>query len=275
MRIQFLGTAAAEAWPAVFCNCETCNRARIAGGKDLRSRSSIMIDDNFKIDLPPDTYFHMIRDNLDLSALKALYITHSHFDHLSTKELEFLAPPYAHNLKNAPIKIHGSNAVIEKIKSAIPHMVENDHRPAELVELKPFVPSKSDHLTFTPIVASHNPNELCFNYVVDSGDASFLLTTDSGTYSQETLNYLSGIKLDALFAECTLGTLDFKPHGHMTFEAVLDLRKKLVDYGTMKSGAKTIITHFSHNIGLLHKELEAIANPEGIEVAYDGMVVNI
>jgi phosphoribosyl 1,2-cyclic phosphate phosphodiesterase len=77
MRIQILGTAAAEGWPAVFCGCQTCLRARAAGGKDIRSRSSVQIDNEIKIDLPPDTYYHSVRHNIEFSRLKHLFITHS------------------------------------------------------------------------------------------------------------------------------------------------------------------------------------------------------
>ena len=38
MKIRFLGTAAAEGWPAVFCACESCKRAERLGGKDIRTR---------------------------------------------------------------------------------------------------------------------------------------------------------------------------------------------------------------------------------------------
>lgn len=274
MRVKFLGTAAAEAWPAIFCNCDTCNRARKAGGKNQRSRSSIMIDDIHKIDLPPDTYYHMIRENLDLSALAHLFITHSHSDHFCVKELEFLAPPFAHNLKNAPVKIYGNEAVISKVAKLIESM-GTDQYPGELVTLKPFVPVKAGKLTFIPITAQHMPDEECLNYIVQSDNSSFLYTADSGVYEERTMQFLSEMKIDALLAECTLGTLDYEPIGHMTFNAVLELREKLVNMGTLPAGAQSVITHFSHNIGLLHDEFEAIANPEGVEVAYDGMEIEI
>ena len=38
MKIQFLGTAAAEAAPAVFCACDHCRYAREKGGKEIRLR---------------------------------------------------------------------------------------------------------------------------------------------------------------------------------------------------------------------------------------------
>ncbi|HEX28759.1 TPA: hypothetical protein ENG04_01615 [Candidatus Poribacteria bacterium] len=56
MKVKFLGTAAAEGWPGVFCECENCRRAREAGGKNIRTRSSLLLNDIYKVDLPPDTY---------------------------------------------------------------------------------------------------------------------------------------------------------------------------------------------------------------------------
>lgn len=56
MRVRFMGSAAGDAWPAPWCDCEACERARQAGGKNLRTRSGALIDDDVKIDLGPDTY---------------------------------------------------------------------------------------------------------------------------------------------------------------------------------------------------------------------------
>ena len=60
-KLRILGTAAAEGLPALFCQCELCTEARKRGGKDLRTRTSMMIGDTFKVDFPPDSYYHMLR----------------------------------------------------------------------------------------------------------------------------------------------------------------------------------------------------------------------
>lgn len=44
MEIQYLGTAAAEGWPALFCDCEICRKARKTGGKELRTRTQSTVD---------------------------------------------------------------------------------------------------------------------------------------------------------------------------------------------------------------------------------------
>ena len=33
MKIKFLGTGAAEGWPALFCECAACKKAEELGGK--------------------------------------------------------------------------------------------------------------------------------------------------------------------------------------------------------------------------------------------------
>mgnify|MGYP002683362279 CR=1 FL=1 len=38
MRLFFLGTAAAEGYPAIFCDCANCEEARAQGGRSLRRR---------------------------------------------------------------------------------------------------------------------------------------------------------------------------------------------------------------------------------------------
>ena len=39
MKLQFLGSAAAEGWPAMFCECPACKEAARRGGRDLRLRA--------------------------------------------------------------------------------------------------------------------------------------------------------------------------------------------------------------------------------------------
>jgi phosphoribosyl 1,2-cyclic phosphate phosphodiesterase len=271
MHIQILGTGAAEAWPALFCGCSTCRRAREAGGKDLRSRSSVQINGIYKIDLPPDTYHHLVANKLDLSRLSHLFITHSHMDHLDIPTIEMMGPVFAHNLEKGHINILGSSAVAEKINAAYGGM----ELPIKVSAVKPFVPVRAGELTFTPVLASHMPDEECLNYVVSSGESTMLYASDTGIYPDVTVEYLCGLKFNLLVIECTCGTLDIPPTGHMTFEAVLGLVNRLKSAGAASSGTRIVITHFSHNIGMLHAELESLANPHGIEVAYDGMVIDI
>ena len=50
MKIRYLGTAAAEGWPALFCSCPICTHARTQGGKNLRTRTQAILDGELLID---------------------------------------------------------------------------------------------------------------------------------------------------------------------------------------------------------------------------------
>ena len=94
MKLTYLGTAAAEGWPALFCRCEYCKKALERGGKNLRTRSQAMVNDDLLIDFPADSFSHMQQNGLNFSAVKTLLITHSHMDHFSPTDLHLRSTSY-------------------------------------------------------------------------------------------------------------------------------------------------------------------------------------
>lgn len=49
MKITVLGSGG-FGYPLVFCNCEYCEKARGLGGKNIRKRASLLINDEMIID---------------------------------------------------------------------------------------------------------------------------------------------------------------------------------------------------------------------------------
>ena len=270
MKIQILGTAAGEGIPGIFCACDICNKAREKGGKNLRSRSSIQIDDIYKIDFPPDVYYHMIHHGIDLSKLKYLFFSHSHQDHYTPGQIEYVLNPYAYDMENLPLRIFGNQAVVDRMQWIFPR-----NPPIEVSLLEAFMPMQADHLTFTPIIAEHMKSEECFNYVVQSDSAAVLYACDTGRYSEATIDHLAGCKFDLLMVECTYGTKIKPIESHMNFKGVLELRDRMAARGCVDADTRLIVTHFSHNTWMLHDELEELVRPEGFEVAYDGMMLDV
>ena len=82
MRLTFLGTGAAEGYPALWCRCERCAVARTRGGRDLRHRSSALLNDDLLLDCGPDLVASAIKLGTDLAPVQALLVTHPHSDHL-------------------------------------------------------------------------------------------------------------------------------------------------------------------------------------------------
>jgi phosphoribosyl 1,2-cyclic phosphate phosphodiesterase len=95
MQVTFLGTGAAEGYPAIWCRCERCAIARSRGGPNLRFRSSILVNDDLLIDPGPDLVASSIRHGLDLADVQAILITHLHEDHVDPTSIYWRAPGFA------------------------------------------------------------------------------------------------------------------------------------------------------------------------------------
>ncbi len=80
MKYKYYGTGAAEAIPAIWCDCDTCERARKKGGRNIMSRSQQTIDDKILIDFSADTFMHITK-GLPIRQIHTCIITHNHSDH--------------------------------------------------------------------------------------------------------------------------------------------------------------------------------------------------
>ena len=94
MKLTFLGTAAANAYPEAFCRCKNCQDARTEGGRSLRKRSAALINDDFLIDLGPDIMSASQMHQVDLTNVHYCLQTHPHADHLDLSHLLSRSPGF-------------------------------------------------------------------------------------------------------------------------------------------------------------------------------------
>lgn len=270
MDVHFLGTAAAEGFPALFCRCIHCLKARKLGGRNLRTRSSVLIDGVLKIDFPPDTLHHVLRDGIDLGLVKDLFITHTHLDHLRAEDLEMRLPVYAHGL-DAPLQVYGHDAVIRKCREAVGRP---DAERLVLRRIVPFETVDTGTAKVTPLPANHDPDETCLLFVIEKDGKRIFYGHDTGLLPDDTWTWLEQTTLDLAILDCTNGHLPFTG-GHLNSEAVLGIRNRLKNKGILGKDGKVAVTHFSHNIGLLHDDLTRFFDQEQIIVAFDGMILQL
>jgi phosphoribosyl 1,2-cyclic phosphate phosphodiesterase len=273
MKIQYLGTAAAEGWPALFCKCEACERARKLGGKNIRTRSQSIIDGKLLIDMPPDTYSHALKYGVDFSCLQDILITHSHEDHFYPLDIILKAPPYAHGGEAKNINIYGNNVIVNMLKEAmklsgIPSIC-NYITP---IQVEPFVQFTAGEYKVTPLLADHIPNENCYIYIIEKDGKRLLYAHDTGIFPEKTWDYLNEIRLDAVSLDCTF-VMRNNERGHMGLPNASEVRQRLLSKGCADSNTRFIINHFSHNGNKTHEELSDSAEKFGFLTAYDGMTV--
>lgn len=270
MQIKLLGTGSAEGWPGLFCECRVCEQSRLTGGKDIRSRSSAIVDGALKIDLPPDTFYQSIQFGLRMAAVTAIVFTHSHDDHLAQSELQYLSWMFVPQPRTTRLPVAGSVSVIEKIRDGI----DLDKVLIDLIVLEPWVTVSIGDYKITPIMANHDPMKICFNLIIEKDDSRLLYATDTGWYSEATWTYLAGVKLDGVVVEASRAEHETFSE-HLSLGEVIAFRKKLIELESLSADAPFVTTHHSHRSGLLHNEIEAVVHPENIAVGFDGMEFTI
>lgn len=269
-----LGTAAAEGVPALFCGCEACTMARQRGGKETRARQSLFIAPDILIDLGPDCLYALHRFSLDWTGLAAILYTHSHDDHCLPTQIEYLhGPTFSRNRSVEKTTLYGNDDVRAKI-APFTNYPEVVVKPAV-----PFEPIALPNATATPIRSYHRPadEEHTLNYIIERDGRTLLYALDTGSYDDQTWDYLGTRRLDTVIMECTFGIHPADPKWpfHLGLPDVVRMKDRLQAVGAINADTQYIITHFSHNGVAPYEEFSALANPHGIQVAYDGLRVEV
>jgi len=280
VEILFLGTAAAEGIPALYCRCETCLNAEKSGAFDLRSRCGYLINRHFMIDITPDIMLHKRLYSLDLAAVDTLCITHSHTDHLNVTDLCFRSTKHYVTIPNEkPLTVYANKKSCEVIRKGMEFDfgIPNDASfIIRVISAKSVI--QSAELRVTPFNARHDSREDCLFYLIQEGDLSFIQINDSGLPGEEfesaLAEALEGRKLSAVCMDCTF-CLESCGTSHMCIDENITLKKRLLYASLANEKTLFFANHFSHNGHASHKELSEALGPHGITPAYDGMVLNL
>ena len=274
MKFRFLGTAAAEGIPSIFCDCEACRRSWKAGGRSLRTRSQAIVNDDLLIDFPPDTFSHLLTYGIDIIKANHCLITHVHTDHYYPVEFNYLHKGYAAPPDGYEFHVYGSEDVVNQAEQFVPkasgHLFPH--------KLERFVPEKIGRYTVTAMPADHgtpNPNI----YLISDGEKTLLYGHDTGIFKEEVWEYLQKMKvrLDLVTMDCTGAAMDDLPYStHMCLGRDVKVRDRLLSVGTADNSTIFIANHFSHNgLYAAYEDFRPLAAAVGFETSYDGMTVEI
>ncbi len=273
MKVKFLGTIAAEGGPALFCNCEACKEAMRRGGKDIRTRTQILVNEDMLIDFPADSYLHKLKYNLDFSKVRYLLITHSHEDHFYPHDLLLRGSYNGYNMVEPIMDIYCNQAVKDRFDGIL---TENSNKEV-LNGMKWNVVGEFEHIPteryeIWTLKAKHMKTENALFYLIKQGDKAFMQCNDTGLLYEEVYDFLSslGVKIDVVALDSTMGAQEKSYFGHMNVYECLETVERMRKSNFVKPTTRFVVTHFSHNGRLLQQEYEDICTPHGVEVAYDG-----
>ena len=275
MEILFLGTAAATSVPLAFCNCPACKAGRKNGGKDLRRRSSVLIDGKLLIDLGPDFMSASFAFDFDSAGIEYLLQTHSHSDHFDPGHMITRIAEYATE-DLMPMTVAASRECLAHMSEKLGReeggatLLEQSWRDRLGVDIIEMEHGKRIQLGEYEVIAvesAHDVDDGSLMYIVRRGKAAFFyacdtpLLTDRAWKLLESLDFeISAAAIDQCYGPGTPGG------GHMHADQVAACVKRL--------GCKKVYaTHISHEGTPPHAELEKWTRERGYGVAWDGMKI--
>ncbi|WP_118973558.1 MBL fold metallo-hydrolase [Taibaiella koreensis] len=249
--ITFLGTGTSQGVPFIGCSCRVCTST---DSRDKRLRTAIWVQSettSVVIDTGPDFRYQMLR--AQVPTLNSVVYTHGHKDHVAG-----LDDVRAYNYwQNSAIDLYADAFTEEVLRREFRYAFSDTPYPGiPVLNIIPLdgQPFKIGDIPFVPIKVMHYKLPI-YGYRI--GDFTYI--TDANYIAPEELEKIKGSRT------LVLNALRHEPHiSHFSFSEAVALAKEI-------GAEQTFLTHASHQLGL-HEELEQEL-PEGIHMAYDGLVV--
>lgn len=280
MKVTFLGTAAANAYPEAFCSCPNCQSARRLGGSSLRKRSAVLIDSDLLIDLGPDIMPAAQQHNKPLTGVRFCLQTHAHADHLDASHLLSRSPGYG--TQGAPLlHFYASAGTLNETARLLARDFSGtslfDPEVGERLNLA-IHPIKAlqrfpvGRYTVTALPANHDPFVEPLLYAIQAEERSIFYATDTAKLLDETWQAFHdfALRFDLVILDHTYG-VDQDASDHLNAQGVIETAERMRVEGILHHQGRVIATHIAHEGNPPHPELSAFAARHGYEIAWDGL----
>ncbi len=251
LEIEFLGTGTSTGVPMLRCHCPVCMSA---DPRDKRLRTSAIVryqGARILIDCGPDFRTQMLRasdDNID-----AVLLTHIHFDHVAGLD-DLRAYCF-----EKPMPLYARADVLRDIHQRIPYCFAEHPYPGvpqfeeHVIDDKPFL-VEGVHVEPLPVMHYRLP---IYGYRI--GPLAYI--TDAKTIDDAVIERLKGVPL------LVINSLRQGHHiSHMCLEETLAV------IGRVRPG-RAYLVHMSDRMGL-HADSPKFL-PDGVRLAYDGLIVKV
>lgn len=273
MKIKYLGTAAYEGVPSLFCTCDVCKESIKLKGRNLRSRSQALINNDLLVDFNADTVWHYINYNFDWTNIHDCLITHSHCDHLYVDDMEMIRNGYA-KCEGYYLNYYAGKSGYDMINNLLSKdSMKGKGKVTLLEDGKIF---QINDYKIMAIKANHDPKSSPFIFAIEQNGKKLLYGNDSGWLCENSWNHLKKFgPFDLVSLDCTAGLLKNWRDNHLSFDIDLEIFSKMLEDNIINNKTIKVVNHFSHNGKATYDTLSKVAKEYGVVVSYDGLEIEI
>ncbi len=253
MKVTFLGTGTSCGVPTIGCNCEVCTSK---DPRDTRLRTSALVETEstrILIDCGPDFRQQVLP--LPFRKIDGILLTHSHYDHVAG--IDDVRP----FCRFGDVDIYADSKTSDSLRHNIPYCFTKEKYPGvpdlRLHTIEPHEEMTVGDIKVMPIRVMHGKLP-----ILGYRFGRFAYITDMKTIEPQEMASLAGVEVLAVNA------LRFeKPHhSHQLVPDAIEFARNV--------GAKrTLFIHANHDMGL-HATIQKRL-PDGFEMAYDGLVIDV
>ena len=254
-RVTFLGTGTSQGVPVIACACPVC---RSTDPRDKRLRPSIYLDVPGRASLIVDTTPDFRQQALThgIRRIDAVLFTHAHADHI----LGFDELRRFNTLQGGPVPCYGNGFCLDILKRTFYYVFDGLPRLGGGVPQVQIHEVSTDPFTvggvrIVPVPLWHGRIPILgFRF------GSFAYLTDCNRIPEESWERIAGVET------LVIDGLRDEPHTtHFTVAEALEAIARIAP-------RRAYLTHMTHDLGY---EATSARLPGGIELAYDGLVLDV
>lgn len=234
----------------IACTCEVCAST---DPRDHRTRTSAVFSydgHNLLVDTAPELRLQCLA--CDVRRVDALFYTHAHADHIvGLDDVRIF-----NQMQGGPLNVYANESTLKRLQAMFRYaFVDEPDYPSAKPQLRPVLldgPIELFSRAIVPIPYLHGPTEVLGLRV---GGAAYC--PDCNHIPESSLELLKD--LDVL----VLDALRRRPHPtHFNLEQAVVMARRI-------GARRTYFTHIAHELGHAATNAEL---PDGMELAYDGLV---
>ena len=256
MEVLFLGTCACDYSPLL----QTVYKDTF--DKNARRSSCALVNGRYLIDCG----FHAMESlriaKINFAQITDIFITHFHSDHYNAEHIRQIAAVSERTLR-----------VWVRFDAKTPDIAGVEWKYMQ--KATQYIVDES--VKVTGLLANHDENSFPQHILLELDGKKVFYALDGAWFLNETWYQLKCAEVDLLVLDATCGDYagDYRIGEHNTIPMIRLMLPSLKSWGTLAENTQVYLTHLAPSLHKSHQDTVELVKADGLNVAYDGLRIEI